>query len=165
MLKEQLAKAQNRMKMQVDVNRTERSFQVGEQVLLKLQPYAQSSLVNMPFPKLAYKYFGPYVILEKIGSVAYKLELPNGCQVHLVFHVSHIKAFTLDHTPVYSQLSTIPHLDIADVTPLKILDRHLVKKGNEVVTQILVQWSSLPNSATTWEDYYVLKKRFPVAAA
>jgi hypothetical protein len=40
LLKEQLAKAKNRMKLYADSNRTERSFQVGEHVLLKLQPYA-----------------------------------------------------------------------------------------------------------------------------
>jgi hypothetical protein len=61
------------MKAYSDSNCTERSFQVGEQVLLKLQPYAQSSVVNHPFPKLAFKYFGPYQILEKLGLVAYKL--------------------------------------------------------------------------------------------
>jgi hypothetical protein len=89
LLKDQLAKAQNRMKLQADANRTEHSFQVGEQVLLKLQPYAQSSVVNEPFPKLAYKYSVPYAILERIISVAYKLNLPLGCSVHPVFHVFH----------------------------------------------------------------------------
>jgi hypothetical protein len=53
LLKDQLAKVQNRMKVFADNNCTEKSFQVGEQVLLKLQPYVQSSVVNMPFPKLA----------------------------------------------------------------------------------------------------------------
>lgn len=59
-LKDSLAKSQNRMKMYADKKRIDRSFQVGEQVLLKLQPYAQRSVVNRPFPKLAYKYFGPF---------------------------------------------------------------------------------------------------------
>jgi hypothetical protein len=142
-IKEQLAKAQNRMKLQVDQNRTERSFQVGEKVLLKLQPYAQHSVTNRSFPKLAHKYFGPFDISEKIGSVAYRLILPPGSLVHPVFHVSQLKAFTPDHTLVFSQLPDIPSLDIADVSPKEILDHRLVKKGNEAITQVLVQWYGL----------------------
>lgn len=60
-LKEHLAAAQNRMKLQADKKHTDLVFQVGEKVLLKLQPYAQTSVVNRPYPKLSFKYFGPYV--------------------------------------------------------------------------------------------------------
>jgi hypothetical protein len=152
------------MKLQADQNRTEHSFQVGEKVLLKLQPYAQHSVANKSFPKLTHKYFGPFDISEKIGPVAYRLILPPGSLIHPVFHVSQLKAFTPDHTPVFSQLPSIPYLDIADVSPEEMLDRRLVKKGNEAITQVLVQWSGLPISSATWEDYSVLKK-FPQAAA
>jgi hypothetical protein len=163
LLKEQLARAQNRMKFFADHNRIECSFQVGDLVLLKLQPYAQSSVVNRPFPKLAFKYYGPFAVLEKLGSCAYKLQLPNNSLIHPVFHVSQLKAFTPDHAPVYSFLPEIPVLDIKEVLPAKILDRRLVKKGSAAVVQILVQWSGLPESSSTWEDYHVLKNRFPAA--
>lgn len=46
LLKQRLAATQNRMKTQADKKRTDRQFQVGEQVLLKFQPYAQTSVVN-----------------------------------------------------------------------------------------------------------------------
>jgi len=64
------------MKLQADKNRVDRHFAVGDQILLKLQPYTQSSVVNRPFPKFAYKFFGPYTILERIGTAAYKIDLP-----------------------------------------------------------------------------------------
>jgi hypothetical protein len=64
LLKQHLTAAQNRMKIYADSKRSERSFEVGAQVLLKLQPYAQTSVANRTYPKIAYKYFGPYKILE-----------------------------------------------------------------------------------------------------
>lgn len=77
-----------------DTKRKDYTFSVGDQVLLKLQPYTQSSIANRPYPKLAYKFYGPYQILERVGKVAY----------HPVFHVSQLKPFTSDHTPVFDHL-------------------------------------------------------------
>jgi hypothetical protein len=164
MLREQLTRAQNRMKLYVDINRTDRSFQVGEQVLLNLQPYAQGYVVNMSYPKIAFKYFGPYTILEKVGTTTFKLQLPAGSMVHPIFIVSQFKEFNLDYTPTYSPLTDISALDISEILPEKIVDCRLIKRGNVAITQILVQWSGLPESSATWEDYHVLKKRFPMAA-
>jgi hypothetical protein len=138
---------------------------VGEYVLLNLQPYAQSTVVNRPFPKLALKYFDPYKVLEKLGTVAYKLQLPPHSVVHPVFHVSQLKAFTPDHSPVFSSLPDIPALDSAEFSPEVILDRRLVKKGNVAITQVLVQWTGLSASSATWDDYSVLREKFPSAAA
>jgi hypothetical protein len=165
MLKDQLARAQNLMKLYADKNRIERSFQVGDHVLLKLQPYAQSLVVNQPFPKLSFKYFSPYLIVEKIGSTAYQLQLPHDGLIHPIFHVSQLNSFTLDHSPIYSQLPNTPALDISEIVLDKILDRRLVRKGNVVVTQVLIQWSGLPEASVTWEDYYILQKRFPSSLA
>jgi hypothetical protein len=164
-LKEQLTRAQNRMKLVADNKCSKRQFQVGEQVLLKLQPYVQSSVVRRPCPKLALKYFGPYTILEKVGSVAYKLELPSHSLIHPVFHVSQLKQYTPDHAPVFADLPSPPKLDLTVLEPEVILERRLTKKGNSAVTQVKVKWSSLPDELATWEDHDMLKARYPTAAA
>ena len=68
------------MKHQADKKRSERSFQAGDFVYLRLQPYVQSSLAPRSHHKLCFKYFGPFKVLSKIGAVAYKLELrPTSC--------------------------------------------------------------------------------------
>lgn len=79
------------MKIFANCNRTEREFQVGQWVFLQLQPYRQTSLAMLRNLKLSPKFYGPYQILEKIGKVAYKLDLPMESQIHLVFHVSLLK--------------------------------------------------------------------------
>jgi hypothetical protein len=140
------------MKAHADRSRTERQFQVGDQVLLKLQPYVQNSVVNRPFPKLSFKYFGPYRVLEQIGKAAYKLDLPVGSLIHPVFHIYQLKLFHPDLTPVYSDISTLVDLSTVDLQPEAILDRRLVKKGNTAIPQVLIKWTSLPATSATWED-------------
>jgi hypothetical protein len=157
-LKQRLTEAQNRMKMYADRKRSEREFQVGDMVLLK---HAQASVVNRPYPKLAYKYFGPYTVLEKIGQVAYRLALPAESKIHNVFHVSQIKEYHANHTPVYKELPEPPELDTIDTTPEKVLDRRLVKKGNAALPQVLIKWKNLPDDAATWENWEALKVKFP----
>jgi hypothetical protein len=161
LLKHNLLAAQTHIKLQADKKRIDRQFAEGEMVLLKLQPYTQSFVASRPFPKLAFKYFGPYKILQKIGVAAYKLELPAGSLVHPVFHISQLKPYTADYSPVYAELPKIPDLTQRDLQPQCILQRRLVKKGGAAIVQVLVQWQGLPADSATWEDWTVMQAHFP----
>jgi len=164
-LKHHMARAQNRMKQYADKKRSDHTFAVGDKVLLKLQPYTQSSVANRPYPKLSFKYFGPYQVLDRVRSVAYKLQLPPGSQIHNVFHISQLKPFTANYSPVFEKLPVLTDLQASSAVPKQIVDRRLVKKGNAAITQVKVTWTELPATICTWEDYNVLKQRFPKAPA
>jgi hypothetical protein len=69
-----------------------------------------------------------------------------------VFHVPQFKPFTPDFTLVFSELPSASQLDLKDLEPDLILDRRLTKKGNTIVTQVLIKWARLPSSLDTWED-------------
>jgi len=64
------------MKNQADKNRRHLEFVVGDLVLVKLQPYRQHSLALRNNQKLTIRYFRPFEIIERIGTMAYKLKLP-----------------------------------------------------------------------------------------
>ena len=78
----------NRMKQQANQHHFEHTFQVDDMVFLHLQPFKKSFMKIKGNHKLAPKFYGPYKVLQKIGSFAYKLELPPSSHVHPVFHVS-----------------------------------------------------------------------------
>lgn len=58
---------------------------------MKLQKYKQKSISIGSNPKFAAKYYGPFKVLEHIGEVAYRLELPLNFSVHQVFHELNLK--------------------------------------------------------------------------
>lgn len=90
-LKMNLSQAQARMKKYADMNRTERTFQTGDMVYLKMEPYRLAAFGFRGPLKLHSKYYGPFRILNTVGNMSYKLLLPDGFKIHPVFHVSQLK--------------------------------------------------------------------------
>ena len=148
------------MKRQADKGRSERVFSVGDKVFLKLQPYVQSSLLRRSNHKLSFRFFGPFNIIEKIGPVAYKLELPPSSSIHPVFHVSQLKL-----SPRAQQVSLALPSDLQTFqVPLRILQRRW-SSGDHSMEQGLIQWSHTPRELATWEPLVTLRQQFPRAPA
>lgn len=141
-LKEKLLQAQTRMKNYADQNRSERSFQVGDFVYLKLQPYTQSSLAHKASFKLAPRYYGPYEVVAKIGSVAYKLKLPAYAQIHDVFHVSLLKKKIGTQAAITPSLPPVTSDGRPKLVPVSILYQRMVNFQNRPKVEYLVHWAN-----------------------
>ena len=87
-----LLRAQQCMKATADLSRRAVEFQVGDYVFLKLRPYRQKSLAARKNEKLAARFYGLFKVLSRVGKVAYHLDLPSSSSIHLVFHVSQLRA-------------------------------------------------------------------------
>jgi hypothetical protein len=122
-IKHNLAQAQERQKKQAYKGRKETQFKEGEWVYLRLQPFRQSSMPRNKNGKLAYKYFGPFKILRKMGEVAYQLDLPKKAQIHSTFHVSLLKKWVGKGTIPEPRLPILEPKQKSQPEPAKILDR------------------------------------------
>jgi transposase InsO family protein len=158
-LKDNLTMAQNRMKQQADQHRSERSFEVGDWVFLRLQPYKQMSLKQAKKDnKLSPKYYGPYKVLQKIGTMAYKLELPASSRVHPVFHVSCLKKVIDDKIPVQTILPELDEEGKIILEPEAITDTRIRQLRNRSISEYLIKWRKLPAEDSTWEDESFIQK-------
>ena len=161
LINQQLLRAQQRMKHQADKHRSERIFSVGDRVYLKLQPYIQTSVANRSNQKLAFRFFGPFTVLHRIGNVAYRLDLPPDAKIHPVVHVSQLKLHIPPTAVASADLTAITTDPMQLLTPEKILDFRMVQRGASTIKQLLVQWTLLPPELATWEEESDLARRFP----
>lgn len=156
-----LNQTQNRMKQQADRKRRDKSFEVGRWVYLKLQPYRRGSVVSRKRLKLCPRYYGPYQIIKKVEVVAYELMLPVGSKVHPIFHVSQLREKRGEITTVVDPELPITEVGLLPDEFVVVIDRRMRQKGNHVVVDFLVQWSSEVVDSATWEEASAFKARFP----
>ena len=126
------------MKTYADKKRTEKEYEVEDLVYLRLRPYRQVTITMRRNLKLAPRYFGSFKITQKIGTVAYKLDLPKESKVYLVFHVSCLKKQVGDRVNPNPKIPTVMEDGTMAPEPEGILYRRLKKKGNRAGVDLLV---------------------------
>ncbi|KAL4584170.1 hypothetical protein LXL04_008762 [Taraxacum kok-saghyz] len=137
------------MKAQADKKRREVTLEVGEKAYLKLQPYRQKSVAHRPFPKLASQFYGPFAVLQRVGAVAYKLELPAGAKIHPVFHVSQLRKVVGQQTvqpKLPPQLTATFELQLQ---PEAVQGVRTIDTDHGQKLEVLIKWKDNPEFDST----------------
>jgi hypothetical protein len=144
-----LRAAQDRQKSFADQRRRDVVYSVGQQVFLSTQNFR---LAKPGSRKLLPKWVGPFQILERIGQVAYRLDMPANSKMHYVFHVSLLKPYRSDGR-VQPPPPPIKLENSLEFEVERILDHRQVKRGRNRTTrnEFLVKWLGYGPEHNTWE--------------
>ncbi|KAL6223429.1 hypothetical protein ACLB2K_006816 [Fragaria x ananassa] len=122
-VRDRLTATQSRQKSYANVRRKDLEFQVGDWVFLKLSPW--KGVVRFgKRGKLSPRYIRPYEIIERVGSLAYRLALPSELsRIHNVFHVSMLRKYIADPSHVLEEQPISLQKDLSyEEEPVQILD-------------------------------------------
>ncbi|KAJ0435523.1 putative nucleotidyltransferase, Ribonuclease H [Helianthus annuus] len=161
-IRQRMAAARDRQKSYADKRKRPLEFQVGDRVLLKVSPW--KGVVRFgKRGKLNPRYVGPFEITEKVGKVAYRLNLPAELSaVHNVFHVSNLKKCLSDETLVipFKELTIDEQLHFTE-EPIEITDREIKTLKRSQIPLVRVRWNSRRGPEFTWEREDQMKSKYP----
>nr|GEY09532.1 putative reverse transcriptase domain-containing protein [Tanacetum cinerariifolium] len=113
--------------------------------------------------KLNHRYVGPFKVLERVGDVAYKLDLPEELsRVHNTFYVSNLKKCHADE-PLAVPLDGLHFVDKLHFVeePVEIMDREVKRLKRSRIQLVKVRWNSKRGPEFTWERKDQLRKKYP----
>nr|GFB48434.1 putative reverse transcriptase domain-containing protein [Tanacetum cinerariifolium] len=161
-IKQRIQVARDRQKSYADLKCKPMEFQVGDKVMLKVSPW--KGVVRFgKRGKLNPRYVGPFKLIKRVGSVAYKLELPEELsRVHNTFHVSNLKKYYANE-PLAVPLDGLHFDDKLQFVeePVEIMDREVKRLRNSRVPIVKVRWNSRRGPEFTWEREDQFKKKYP----
>ena len=137
-------------------------FEVGDHVSLKVNPKRGVARFGKR-EKLSPRFIGPFEILERIGTVAYRLALPPSMSgVHEVFHVSMLRKYTPDpaHVVDWGQIE-IDTDETFEEGPLCIVDSHDQVLRRKTVRLVRVLWQHCGVEESTWERKDTMRAAYP----
>ncbi|XP_073025085.1 uncharacterized protein [Primulina eburnea] len=162
LIQQRLKAAQDRQAAYANKRRRPLEFQQGDRVFLKVSPFRGTVRFGMK-GKLAPRYVGPYEILQRIGTLAYRLALPPSLSgIHDVFHVSMLRKYEPDpsHVLDISEVQLDPDVSYVE-RPVCILDRSERKLRNKLIPMVKVQWEHRGVEEATWETKRHMRELYP----
>ncbi|KAL4283646.1 hypothetical protein GQ457_16G019920 [Hibiscus cannabinus] len=113
--------------------------------------------------KLSPRNIGPFEVLEKVGTVAYRLALPSEFdKIHNVFHVSMLKKYRSDPSHVLEPEEVELNHDLSyEEEPVMILDSEVKRLRNKNVSLVKVLWRNQNVEEATWEPDEIMKEQYP----
>ncbi|GJZ73229.1 putative reverse transcriptase domain-containing protein [Tanacetum coccineum] len=161
-IKQRMQVARDRQKSYANLKHKPMEFQVRDKVMLKVSPW--KGVVHFgKRRKLTPRYVRPFKVLEKVGSVAYNLELPQELsRVHNTFHVSNLKKCYADE-PLAVPLDGLHFDDKLQFVkePIEIMDREVKRLKRSRIPIIKVRWNSRRGPEFTWEREDQFRKKYP----
>ena len=135
---------------------------MGDHVFLKVSPLKGSVRFRQK-GKLIPRYIGPFEVLQRIGSVVYRLALPPALQgIHDVFHVSNLCRYTPipDHVIPYEPLQLKENLTYTEKS-MRIIDRMNRVLRNRTIPYVKVLWRHHKSTDASWEPEHVMQQKYP----
>ncbi|GJZ02530.1 putative reverse transcriptase domain-containing protein [Tanacetum coccineum] len=161
-IKSRIQAARDRQKSYANIRRKPMVFQVGDKVMLKVSPW--KGVVRFgKRGKLNPRYVGPFKVIARVGTVAYKLELPQQLsRVHNIFHVSNLKKCLSDESLVIplEELRVDDKLYFVE-EPVEVMDREIKQLKRSRIPIIKVRWNSKRGPEFTWECEDQFKEKYP----
>ena len=127
-------------------------FEVEDRVFLKLSPW--KGVVRFEKRgKLNPRYIGPFEIVERIGPVAYRLDLSEELsRVYNVFHISMLRKYIPDPSQMLETLEIELRDDLSyEEQPVQILGREEKELRNKTISLVKVLWRTHLVEEATWE--------------
>nr|GEW26410.1 putative reverse transcriptase domain-containing protein [Tanacetum cinerariifolium] len=133
----------------------------GDKVMLKVLPW-RGVIRFGKRGKLSPRFIRPFKVIERIGPVAYKLELPDKlCRIHDTFYVSNLKrcfvnddvVIPLDEVKLDDKLHFVKKL-------VEIMDREVKRLKQSWIPIVKVRWNSRRGPKFTWEHEDLFRSKY-----